>query len=56
MSKDNFNFFKNVVEAIVFSSSQPVKIDILEKRVPTSIDLDEILTPRIFSISALVTG
>ncbi len=43
MSKDNFNFFKNVVEAIVFSSSQPVKIDILEKRVPTSIDLDEIL-------------
>ena len=43
MGKDNFNFFKNVVEAIVFSSSQPVKIDILEKRVPTSIDLDEIL-------------
>ena len=43
MSKDNFNFFKNVVEAIVFSSSQPVKMDILEKRVPTSIDLDEIL-------------
>ena len=43
MSKDNFNFFKNVVEAIVFSSSQPVKIDILEKRVPNSIDLDEIL-------------
>ena len=43
MSKDNFNFFKNVVEAIVFSSSQPVKKDILEKRVPTSIDLDEIL-------------
>ena len=43
MSKYNFNFFKNVVEAIVFSSSQPVKIDILEKRVPTSIDLDEIL-------------
>ena len=43
MSKDNFNFFKNVVEAIVFSSSQPVKIDVLEKRVPTSIDLDEIL-------------
>ena len=43
MSKNNFDFFKNVVEAIVFSSSQPVKMDILEKRVPTSIDLDEIL-------------
>ena len=43
MNKDNFNFFKNVVEAIVFSSSQPVKIDILKKRVPPSIDLDEIL-------------
>ena len=43
MSKDNFNFFKNVVEAIIFSSSQPIKIEILEKRVPTSIDLAEIL-------------
>ena len=43
MSKDRFNFFKNVVEAIVFSSAKPVKIDILEKRVPPSIDLDEIL-------------
>ena len=42
MSKDNFNFFKNVVEAIVFSSSQPVKIDILEKNDEDIEDIDAI--------------
>ena len=43
MSNDNFKFFKNVIEAIIFSSSDPVRIDVLEKRVPPSLSLDEIL-------------
>jgi len=42
MKKNNFEFFKNVVEAIVFSSSEPVRVDNLEKRVPSSIDLNKI--------------
>ena len=43
MSNDNFKFFKNVVEAIIFSSSDPVRIDVLEKRIPPSLSLDDIL-------------
>ena len=43
MSNGNFKFFKNVVEAIIFSSSDPVRIDVLEKRVPPSLSLDDIL-------------
>ncbi len=43
MSNDNFKFFKNVVEAIIFSSSDPVRIDVLEKRIPPSLCLDDIL-------------
>ena len=42
MKNNNFEFFKNVVEAIVFSSSQPVRIDYLEKKVPSSINLNKI--------------
>ena len=43
MSKDNFKFFKNIIEAIIFSSSEPVKTGVLEKKVPSSIDLFDIL-------------
>tara|TARA_Y100000588_G_C14062018_1_gene841869 strand:- start:189 stop:815 length:627 start_codon:yes stop_codon:yes gene_type:complete len=43
MSNDNFKFFKNVVEAIIFSSSDPVRADVLEKRIPPSLSLDDIL-------------
>ncbi len=43
MKNNNFDFFKNVVEAIIFSSSQPVRIDYLEKKVPSSINLNKIL-------------
>ena len=43
MSNDNFKFFKNVVEAIIFSSSDPVRVDVLEKRIPPSLSLDDIL-------------
>ena len=43
MSNDTFKFFKNVVEAIIFSSSGPVRIDVLEKRIPPSLSLDDIL-------------
>ena len=43
MSSDNFKFFKNVVEAIIFSSSDPVRVDVLEKRIPPSLSLDDIL-------------
>jgi segregation and condensation protein B len=42
MSNDNFKFFKNVVEAIIFSSSDPVRIDVLEKRIPPSLSLGDI--------------
>ena len=42
MSNDNFKFFKNVVEAIIFSSSDPVRADVLEKRIPPSLSLDDI--------------
>ena len=42
MKNNNFEFFKNVVEAIIFSSSQPVRIDYLEKKVPSSINLNKI--------------
>ena len=42
MSKDNFKFFKNIIEAILFSSSDPVKSELLEKKVPASINLIEI--------------
>jgi segregation and condensation protein B len=43
MSKDNFKFFKNIIEAIIFSSSEPVKTGLLQKKVPSSIDLFDIL-------------
>lgn len=43
MSKDNFKFFKNIIEAIIFSSSEPVKTRLLQKKVPSSIDLFDIL-------------
>ena len=43
MSKDNFKFFKNIIEAIMFSSSEPVKTRLLQKKVPSSIDLFDIL-------------
>ncbi len=43
MSKDNFKFFKNIIEAIIFSSSEPVKKELLEKKVPASISLIDLL-------------
>ena len=43
MSKDNFKFFKNIIEAIIFSSSEPVKTELLEKKVPASISLIDLL-------------
>ena len=43
MSKNNFKFFKNIIEAIIFSSSEPVKTGLLQKKVPSSIDLFDIL-------------
>ena len=43
MSKDNFKFFKNIIEAILFSSSEPVKTELLKKKVPSSINLFDIL-------------
>ena len=43
MSKDNFKFFKNIIEAIIFSSSEPVKTELLEKKVPASINLIDLL-------------
>ena len=43
MSKDNFKFFKNIIEAIIFSSSEPVKTVLLQKKVPSSINLFDIL-------------
>ena len=43
MSKDNFKFFKNIIEAIIFTSSEPVKTGVLERKVPSSIDLFDIL-------------
>ena len=43
MSKDNFKFFKNIIEAILFSSSEPVKTGLLKKKVPSSINLIDLL-------------
>ena len=43
MSKNNFKFFKNIIEAIIFSSSEPVKTLILQRKVPSSINLFDIL-------------
>ena len=43
MSKDNFKFYKNIIEAIIFSSSEPVKTGLLQKKVPSSINLFDLL-------------
>ena len=44
MSKDNFKFFKNIIEAIIFSSSEPVKTELLEKTIEVGEEAGALVT------------